>query len=386
MSDIASAKENQTLVLSIYGTMDADYNVYCNETDTCIINCQSFDACERMLLCCLGDCIVNCDLAGGGGCTQPTEICDLTTAKPTTTKAETTAADPTTTQPTTTTTMETTSIETTTAVSTTTSGTATASTTSFTGDTIVIQVTIGGEFDPDLDPTYATTLFEDAISGILGEDYIFTSIIVNITSITSTQIEFIVTITNTDISSQQLIDVIDNNLEDAIINQDDENEFTTITSIQSTTVDNSDTQNGKNDGLSVLEISFIIVAVVIGLFIICGIIGYNYFCKSGKAIQNDNDSKDGTLTTANTGSTTEVQTQVHTQLQATQQTNNNEAEVPEPELPQMPKKIDRVVSNSDVNVNINNTNNDEYEDMYGSQTEQPTRTGDPVVTSGATKR
>ena len=58
----------RTLTIRINGSHDEAFDVYCNETDTCNIDCQSKSACATLNLHCDGECNVHCDELGGIDC------------------------------------------------------------------------------------------------------------------------------------------------------------------------------------------------------------------------------------------------------------------------------------------------------------------------------
>ena len=57
----------------INGTNDYRFDIWCNETDTCKIDCQSTNACSRLYLHCYGECFVSCDDTQGIDCPLLTE-------------------------------------------------------------------------------------------------------------------------------------------------------------------------------------------------------------------------------------------------------------------------------------------------------------------------
>ena len=52
---------NGNFSVSISGNMTNYYDVYCNNTDTCYVDCQSTLACQYMRLHCKGTCYVHCN-------------------------------------------------------------------------------------------------------------------------------------------------------------------------------------------------------------------------------------------------------------------------------------------------------------------------------------
>ena len=47
-------------IISINGTNDDIFNIYCNSTDECFIDCQSSNSCSKLFLNCFGHCHVRC--------------------------------------------------------------------------------------------------------------------------------------------------------------------------------------------------------------------------------------------------------------------------------------------------------------------------------------
>ena len=52
---------NDDVIVIIAGDNEFPYNVYCNQSDNCLIKCQSTNACSMMSLYCFGNCSVECD-------------------------------------------------------------------------------------------------------------------------------------------------------------------------------------------------------------------------------------------------------------------------------------------------------------------------------------
>ena len=69
ISNVAgTGSSDNTLFVEIYGTMDELFNVYCNSSDVCKIDCQSSEACSKMYLHCFGTCYVRCNDLNGIDC------------------------------------------------------------------------------------------------------------------------------------------------------------------------------------------------------------------------------------------------------------------------------------------------------------------------------
>ena len=80
--------------ISISGTNDDIFNIYCNSTDECFIDCQSSNACSKLFLHCFGHCYVNCDQSIGIDC-PIFGVYDLwTSSTPTTSTMATSTSNP----------------------------------------------------------------------------------------------------------------------------------------------------------------------------------------------------------------------------------------------------------------------------------------------------
>ena len=65
---ISEVVYGNTFIAWISGTNDDTYNIYCNSTDICKIDCQSSSACTKLYLHCFGTCYVDCDEENGIDC------------------------------------------------------------------------------------------------------------------------------------------------------------------------------------------------------------------------------------------------------------------------------------------------------------------------------
>ena len=65
---ISEVVYGNTFIAWISGTNDDIYNIYCNSTDICKIDCQSSSACTKLYLHCFGTCYVDCDEENGIDC------------------------------------------------------------------------------------------------------------------------------------------------------------------------------------------------------------------------------------------------------------------------------------------------------------------------------
>ena len=66
----ASSEESNEFSIEISGAMDGNYYLYCNESDSCNIECLSSDACGNLKIYCEGSCTVSCDERDGISCPQ----------------------------------------------------------------------------------------------------------------------------------------------------------------------------------------------------------------------------------------------------------------------------------------------------------------------------
>ena len=119
---------------------------------------------------------------------------------------------------------------------------------------------------------------EAAVSTVLVEEsYAFESVDVNVTFIGDTRIEFTLIVSETDITVEELYELVETDLEDAIEAQDTEGQFIVITSI---VVEESDSENDKNNNKGqlseVVQIILIVVGAILGLVIILALA--DYFC------------------------------------------------------------------------------------------------------------
>ena len=55
-------------IISINGTNDDIFYIYCNSTDECFIDCQSSNSCSKLFLYCFGNCYVKCNPSIAANC------------------------------------------------------------------------------------------------------------------------------------------------------------------------------------------------------------------------------------------------------------------------------------------------------------------------------
>lgn len=60
-STIKSTNRGTAMFISINGTNDNNFNIYCNKNDNCYIDCQSKESCINLNLYCNGICFVSCN-------------------------------------------------------------------------------------------------------------------------------------------------------------------------------------------------------------------------------------------------------------------------------------------------------------------------------------
>ena len=81
-----AAESNVTIVISINGTNENIFTIFCNHSGICIIECQSSDACTNLILNCnasYATCFVDCDEAEGIDCPLSGVYNNLPTIPPT---------------------------------------------------------------------------------------------------------------------------------------------------------------------------------------------------------------------------------------------------------------------------------------------------------------
>lgn len=62
VTSFLSFTDDKSFKMKIYGNNNESFNTICSSTDICYIGCYHNDACAGMILHCLGECFVDCDL------------------------------------------------------------------------------------------------------------------------------------------------------------------------------------------------------------------------------------------------------------------------------------------------------------------------------------
>ena len=83
---ISEVVYGDTFIAYINGSHNESYNIYCNSSDICKIDCQSSLSCSKLYLHCFGTCYVDCDQDNGISCPNATvgSYLDWITPSPTT--------------------------------------------------------------------------------------------------------------------------------------------------------------------------------------------------------------------------------------------------------------------------------------------------------------
>ena len=82
---ISEVVYGDTFIAYINGSHNESYNIYCNSSDICKIDCQSSLSCSKLYLHCFGTCYVDCDQDNGIYCPNVTvgSYLDWDTSSPT---------------------------------------------------------------------------------------------------------------------------------------------------------------------------------------------------------------------------------------------------------------------------------------------------------------
>ena len=152
----------------------------------------------------------------------------------------------------------------------------------------------------------------EATRTILNETGVFyTKVTVDTVSLTTTEVEANIYVLHTDISQEDLVELIDTNLESAIQEADDDGYFSQVTSISAEpSIIEAPSDSNKSDDIP-WELIIIIIAIILGAIVACGL--YDYFCVNKVAhetsIQMNNDFRRAPSTFGTTpGGTTGTQT------------------------------------------------------------------------------
>ena len=82
-ADDSIVEPGKTLTVRVNGTNDDTWELYCNASHTCKIDCQSSGACSTLFLYCFGTCLVSCNEGNGIDCPYFGIYSEWTTQPPT---------------------------------------------------------------------------------------------------------------------------------------------------------------------------------------------------------------------------------------------------------------------------------------------------------------